>query len=87
VSHDKIKQAARRRMAETGEKYTTARRHVMEERALRAAQREAEAVNDDDVADSPAGHEDRLSGLVPAATGPGAALGCQRADTAVRGVP
>jgi hypothetical protein len=42
---DAIKRAARARMAETGEKYTTARRKVIEEHArLKAEQAEAQAV-------------------------------------------
>jgi hypothetical protein len=39
VSHDKIKQAARERMAETGEPYTTARREAIE--AHQSGQRDA----------------------------------------------
>lgn len=43
MSHDKIKTAARKRMAETGEPYTLARRMVIEEHArLKAAVPEAE---------------------------------------------
>lgn len=38
MPHDKIKAAARKRMAETGEKYTTARRKVIEEHAKLKAQ-------------------------------------------------
>lgn len=53
------KAAIRQRMAETGENYTTASRAVIEERAQREAQRDAEAVSDDDVADRPAGNPDR----------------------------
>jgi hypothetical protein len=42
MSHDKIKAAARKRMAETGEPYTLARRMVIEELArLKAEQAEA----------------------------------------------
>lgn len=42
MPHDKVKAAARRRMAETGEKYTVARRKVIEEHArLKAEQDEA----------------------------------------------
>ncbi len=43
MTHDKIKAAARERMAETGENYTTARRKVMEENARRQAERDAAA--------------------------------------------
>jgi hypothetical protein len=38
MPHDKIKAAARQRMAETGENYATARRKVIEERARRKAE-------------------------------------------------
>jgi hypothetical protein len=38
MPHDKIKAAARARMAETGEPYTLARRMVIEEHARRLAQ-------------------------------------------------
>jgi hypothetical protein len=41
---DAIKRAARERMAETGEKYTVARRKVIEEHARREAERAAIAV-------------------------------------------
>ena len=38
MAHDKIKAAARRRMAQTGESYTTARREVIREfRAARSS--------------------------------------------------
>jgi hypothetical protein len=40
MPHDKIKAAARKRMAETGEKYTVARSKVIEDRARRKAERD-----------------------------------------------
>lgn len=43
MTHDAIKQAARERMARTGEPYTVARRAVIEEH-----KREQEAENSDD---------------------------------------
>jgi hypothetical protein len=53
VPHDKIKAAARKRMAATGEKYTEARRMVVAERE--AAKREREALEAPDGADEGAG--------------------------------
>lgn len=42
MSHDKIKAAARKRMAETGEPYTLARRMVIEEHARLKAQQDVQ---------------------------------------------
>jgi hypothetical protein len=45
MPHDKIKAAARQRMAETGENYTVARRKVIEEHSRRKAE-QAETPDD-----------------------------------------
>ncbi len=56
MSHDKIKDAARRRMARTGESYATARRRVVAEREAEGVRAGASALSADEIRAAAAAH-------------------------------